>query len=696
MRSWNLREWTTGAGKAVGPAAWLLAAALVGWTFYLRMDGHSVYLHDHESLLVPTAGRELLHGHISQFRWYQGNVYQGSSLVDALLSMLGFAVFGDHLLAWKWYGLGYAVAIAGVGMLVLKRLVGTPGAAAFAMLLATAPFLIKDGLLTPAGGHSSGFLYAIIPLLIAVGGKGPPTFVRGLVAGVALGFGAWYMRTAVSGGPALLVALAPGGRRALGGMFVGIFSFPLLAAVNALLFTAGDGPLANRGFVLVFQEVMGAIRAESVAPAYVEKATEAMGLRLRYCLFAQAGPVFREHDGTYFAWASEVWAVAWTVGLAALSVAAAGLARTRHRTAGWAAAVLLALGVGYLATYVMSPFRVDASMLREIDEAAVLVAPGVPAPRYLVPIFLAWTFGLAGAAGLAWKWRWTRIAFFGALWVAGVGGWAAYLDADGEAESEQLRAELRPYDYLGYYGAGLGRGPGMFWHVRCAHPDPVSRAAHRRAVGPLWASDASKVVGESDYVARRLRELDEQWGVTSAEDLPFVVQGIGRAVADAHHSAAQISLGRLVGGVIRNAETLGAPLGDVLLRGFEEGLAEDAFTGAPEGAAMFCRETSWGTQPMCSMVGRMTVDPEIGLVTTPEALFGRGFHPMLLDPVRGGVVVAGAASRLRSQAPDTVWSDETLAGWRPDLATGFKRGWAFEDARMRWREGDAPDPFLIP
>ncbi len=682
---------------ALEAAAWALGVAVVGAAFLVRLEGHAAYLHDHESLLVPTAGRELLHGHIQQLRWFQGNVYQGSSVVDALLSALGFAVFGDHLLAWKWYGLAYAMGIAAAGVVLLRRLTGPVGAVAFLLLLAASPFVIKDGLLTPAGGHSSGFLYGLVPLAIAVSGRGPPTWRRGLAAGAALAFGAWYIRTAVAAGPALLVALAPGGLRALAGCAVGLLGFPLLGAANALFLTADGGPLANRGFGLVFREVMGAIRAESATPAYAEKTLEALGVTLRPYLFAIAGDAGDRHHLELFAWAGRTWSAAWLVGIGLLAAALGSLAKAPTRAAGWAAAVLLALGAGYAASYVVAPFRVDPTILQTLADPVVVGAPGVPAPRYVVPIQLAWTLGLAGAAGLLWRWRWTRAASFGVLWVVGAGAWAAALDAEHYAEPDQLRDELDPFSYLGFYGPGLGRGPGMYWHVRCGHPDPISRAAHRRAAGRYWAADATKLVADPAYLSRRLDEFEEHWGRPLPKDVPFLVQGMGRVLGDAPHSHAEIPVEELVAGVFANAESLGPERGEVLLRGFQEGLPFDAVQGrGTTFVRAACAATSWGTRPLCPLIGRLHVDTELARVTTPEALFGRGGHPLFTSAEFGPNIVYGAASRLRRIAPTTQWSPESLAGWEPALADGFARGWAFADARASWRAGDSVDPFVVP
>jgi len=665
--------------------------------FALRLKAHAGYLHDVESLLVPTAGRELFHGHAGQFRWFQANVYQGSSLVDAFLSAAGFAMFGDGLWAWKWYGVGYGVAIAAAGAFVLTRLTGRAGGAAFVALMGCAPFVLMDGLLTPAGGHASGFFWALIPFVIAVGGRGPPTLARGIAAGAALAVAAWYTRTAVAAGPALLVVLAPGGLRPLFGAGVGLLAFPLLGFANAVLLTAHDGPLANRGLPLVFREVLGALRVDKVAPVYEEKVLDVLGFTLRPYLFALTGGGQERHHLELMAWAGRTWNLAWVAAAASLGVVSVGLAKPRSRAIGWAAAVLLSLGAGYSLVYMAAPLRIDPLFFRPLADPVAAVAPGVPGPRYLVPVHLAWTLGLAGLAGLAWTSWWTRPAVLAVAWVAAAGAWAGSIDRDHYAEPPEVWADLRPYDYLGFYGVGLGRGPGMYWHTRCGHPDPVSRAAHRRAAGRIWADDARMLTAEPDYVVRRLGEYGERWGALLPEDVPFVVQGIGRALGNARHSQADVDASALIAGLFANAETLGRERGEVLLRGFAEGLPIDSLPPTAQARTrLLCPTTSWGTRPLCTVVGKVHVDTEIGTVSTPEALFGRGFHPALLSPELGPAVVEGAADRLRSAAPATQWAEETLASWDSDLAGAFLAGWRRADARATWAAGDPADPFLVP
>ena len=678
-------------------ALWIGGLVLVGAAFAVRLEAHAGYLHDHESLLVPTSGRELLHGHASQFRWFQGNVYQGSSLLDAFLAAAGFAVFGDGLLAWKWYGIAYAVGIGGAGAVVATKVSGRAGGAAFLLLLAAAPFLIKDSFLTPVGGHSSAFFFALAALAVAVAGKVPPSFARGLCAGIVLGVGAWYTRTTVSAGPAVLIALLPGGRRAVGGFMLGVVAFPALCAINALVLTLGEGPLASRGFGLVLRETVAAIRAEHAAPDYAAKLHEGIGGSVQHFLFAQPGGPGTGHRGAWLLWAGRVWWLTWMVGLGSLGALLLGFLKKGTRSSAWSAAVLLALMGGYLATYVTAPFRIDPVLLREVTDLRWTMAPGIHAPRYIVPIQLALTLCVAGAAGLFWRWRPSRLLLLGLLWPLVAGGRMAGLDALEHGEPEDVWGELRPFSYAKFYGPGVGRGPTPYWHARCGHPDPVSRANHRRAAGSAWAGDAQRIIEEPDYLSRRLEEYAAQWGRPLQTDLPFLVQGMGHALGDAPHSSAELPLETVVGGLFRNAESLGPELGEVFLQGVAESLPFDAFSdSASSRVRLLCRSTSWRTMPLCGVVGQMFVDSESGQVTTPSALFGRGFHPTLLDGPHATAVVEGAAFAMRGGAPDTVWTEASLAAWPDGLGAAFQRGWAVADARARWRTGDPWDPRLVP
>ena len=139
-----------------------LAACLV------RLLSHPAYFIDGEALITPTIGRELRHGHLLDAIHYQLIVYQGSLLVDGLLTGLGFLLFGDHLRAWQWLSLAYVLGISVTGAWLLRKTGGTMAALSFLLLLAGTPFLVKDGMLAAIGGHTTGLLYALLAVAVAI------------------------------------------------------------------------------------------------------------------------------------------------------------------------------------------------------------------------------------------------------------------------------------------------------------------------------------------------------------------------------------------------------------------------------------------------------------------------------------------------------------------------------------------------
>jgi hypothetical protein len=569
------------------------------------------------------------------------------------------------------------------------------GAFAFLLLLATAPFVIKDGLLTPAGAHSTGFFYALVPLAIAVSGKGPPGFWRGLAAGLSLAVGTWYMRSAVAAGPALAIALLPGGPRALAGMTLGVLTFPALCAGDSALLTRPGGPLAYRGFELVFSEMLGAIRAESMTPDYAGKAMEAIGADARPWMFAQPFSPPEVTDIPHraiFRWAGRVWFLGWMIGAGLLAALAAlrGPEEAPRRPL-WGAAVVLALAGAYAATYVISPFRIDPGLIGPPIDGDVF-APGLSGPRYLIPVYLGWTMALAGAVGLAWTNRWTRILSLGVLWVVFSGFLTMRLDLQRYTEPAHFWDELRPFDYHRVWG--LGRGPPLEVHVRCADPDPISRSNHLRVMGWHYIGDARALVDDPEYLSGRIQDFQDNWGKLSAADLPFFVQGAGQAIGDGMAGTDNLPVEQLFNGAFRSAATIGPELGEVFLAGFAQTIAWDVVGGDPRPTVkLLCRETAWGTRPFCPVVGGLFASTDIVQAANSGELLA-GFPAELLVGPHAADIVRGAAIQLRRVSP---WIRTTArASWQADLLAAFDEGWAEEDARQRWKIGDEPRPEWVP
>ena len=237
-----------------------LGVVLVGIALVARYLAHPTYLHDPESLMVPTVGREFAHGHFAHLAVYQYNLYQGGVLIDGTLSAVGFWLWGDSLWAWRGYTIGYGLVIALCGAVLLRRIGNARGALLFLLLLAVAPFLLKDGLITPAGHHSSALAWALAALAIAAGGGGKPDFRRGVLCGLLLGIGIFYTRTTVAAVPAAALLLVPGGWRALVGAFVGGCSLLLLGGIEALLALRGVPNFSDFSYLEVLRQVFFHIR----------------------------------------------------------------------------------------------------------------------------------------------------------------------------------------------------------------------------------------------------------------------------------------------------------------------------------------------------------------------------------------------------------------------------------------------------
>ena len=132
--------------------------------------------------MAPTVGRELFHRHVGDLFYYQIIVYQGSLLVDALLDMVGFAVFGDHLFAWQSVSLFYVAGIVLAGGALLYQASGRAAAVGFSLLVAGSPFLVKDGLLACIGGHGSGLFFALLATALSLSAGRRPFGASGRAA----------------------------------------------------------------------------------------------------------------------------------------------------------------------------------------------------------------------------------------------------------------------------------------------------------------------------------------------------------------------------------------------------------------------------------------------------------------------------------------------------------------------------------
>ena len=671
-----------------------------------RLWAHARYLHDSESLMVPTVGRELAHGHWGEWTHYQYTLYQGGIMFDGALAGVGFALFGDHLLAWKWYALAYAVGIALTGMLILRRTSGPAAAVALPILLAAAPFLLKDGLITPAGHHTTGTFYALLALAIALGGgreagdgtgPGRPGFVRGLAAGLTLGIGSVYMRPVVSAGPAVALVLLWGGWRPLLGLALGCLSMPALVALGSWALASGVSPYREWGVLETFKTAMWAPRAEPAPQEHLGKVMEALSAPLRPLLFAQ--PLSRA-SGEYsvrgvYTVAGWIWSLAWVVTPALLLGIGGSVVAWRKRPAvrrvAWGSAVVLVLAAGYAATYVAAPFRVDAGL---VELAANRKAPGLSGPRYVLPVFLCLTLGLAHLVGLSWRGprlRWVGLALLLAIVLPGAA--AAITDWTADRDRPSQVSELRPFEYTMLFGPR--RGPPARSHLSCDTSDPISRANHLRAAGWMQQASPRGLARDATLARQSLDRITSEWAL-EPDERRFVSFGMGAGLADSLHSMAGIRPAALGGCALRVIEELGRRDGEAFAAGFVVGLPSGQLRELdPEALAWACAPTSWGTRPLCRLVGRLFVEPErhrlpdhpAGLLVDPST-FPTG--PAAAD------VVFGAATELARANPRLERSADVLDAWPRPLAEAFRAGWEWEQLRAGWRSGDSWEPHLVP
>jgi len=484
--------------RPLAAAGWCLLVFLPVLTGLLRLVGHPGAFFDGEASIPATIGRELhLCGADLVFH-YQVVAYQGSLVLDSLLSSAGYALFGDHLLAWHVVPLLWLLLASVAGTWLLHRSVGPAGAVAWPLLLATAPFVVRDGLVSGIGAHAAGpgWGLAALAVAVAIDRDRRRSWAIAAVAGAVLAFGTWHVRSAALAGPAVVLLCARGGWRAVGGLFGGLLLFPLLIAGN--LYGLLDGTFwagAEPGKVLARIVLPGGQEVEH--RSLLDKAGEAFGWRLGHLLFMQPmdwqGPApVRPGSGPV----GRLVTVCWSLGLASL-VGVAGLFWRRgggdERRALVPVLGVIALVMAWPLAYLVRDFTVEQSVLALLEG----FEPGTPGPtisamRYLVPIYVCVLLGLAAAVGLTWRGRWGRV--LGLAVVAPpllLGGWFGATDWLWDRDAPGLFDELDPFFYPGI--ALPGRVPPPEVHLRCLGEDPSSLRYHvqalartsSRGLGPL-------------------------------------------------------------------------------------------------------------------------------------------------------------------------------------------------------------------
>ncbi len=682
---------------AVSRVLWGIALLLPALACLGRLISHPGYFIDGEALITPTIGREFRHGHLFEAIHYQLIVYQGSLLWDGLLTALGFAVFGDHLLAWQWVSLAYVVGISVAGAMVLRRSSGPAAALSFVLLLASAPFLLKDGMLAAIGGHTTGLFYALLAVALALPGPGGKhRSWQPLAAGLALSFGAWYLRTVVLAGPAVLLALWPAGRPALLRFALGLLLFPALLVANVLALLIAGSPDAAGGIFSLVRKVLWELREIGSAPRDLfGKLGEAMGLPYHSLLFAQpesaVDSMVPERPGGDLS--ARLWTFAW---LGSLSTAFVAFRSRRHgeNSEGEAlesslpagARVVATLCLSYGLVYVLSPLRAESIL---VDWARIIppVAPGVNAPRYLVPIYLLWTLLLAQGLGMLWQsTRLRLVAPLVLVVLVGSGSWQALGDVISDRDPLAQLERIEPYYYFKMFGPG--RGPPQRVHEECTSEDPVSHSNHLFTLGSFLSSPPELLSRQPDADKKSLDELLDRRKL-SRDDAQVLVHGMGRALGDQMFSSFEMTSSSLLDQAWRSAEFFGAGLAEPYLFGVGEAMDHGRLHNQKdELLSMLCRPTSWGSRPLCSLAGQMLVNN--GLQTAPKvpgALFVGGLPDFSSQPV--GVrmeLIRGAAVELANSALALQISEQDLDDWPPEEAAFFRDAWTSWRDGERWHE----------
>ncbi len=718
----------TGSASPSRPRAalsWFAVVFLPVLGFFLRYRAHPAHAFDPETSLAMTAGREWVHGRLGFQPHYQFNLHQGSQVLDGFLAMLGVAVFGDHTMAWASVGLFWVAVTALAGSVVLQRLIGWTGAWVWAGLLALSPFLIKDGMMALSGGHPpvAGFvLSALAVAVLAKGAVGRRALLLACVAGAVVGLGTWYTRSVVIAVPCVLMALWPtpgngtvveevlrGTRdKFVWAAAIGLLVFPLLVAVSAGTHTAANtraseddnfltrliNPITDMESCSDYEILQGLCdEGEGAVARLLNKTGEILG-------FMHARQMWLQPRSLVTGQLTEAWkplrefgSMLWLLGfVGGIPILAWGIATGRIERS--AALVLFAAGV-YLALYLVTGMRIEETPDRFWGE--VTEAPAPTNVRYLIPswtlLLAALAAGLAGGLTATGVMRWASGLLLGGLLITGLGLSARDVMMDGDPAVAFERHQSFRY-FRNYV---QGRGPPQEAHQVCDVVDPISRANHLRS----WASynwcDITCLMQDLTETDDELRWLIEQAG-----------EVCGEPISDADRAFVAHGLGVLLGGQANFFDNKGIAITVLQAYGAGENLEqEDArwfFQGVQdalwdfgdpmsvdEAIGLLCRETKWGTRPLCPLVGIRSCEWEL---PTPPAdplqLCPHGDLDLaeLSDPVRLEVI-RGIGRSVGYSFPPIDEAAHDWSGWSALERDTFVDGWLL-GGRWRWRNDPMP------
>ncbi len=648
----------------------LVVATVVAAAFVLlRLLWHPHFLLDDETTFVNTVGRQWALGAPGAWTRYQLIPYQGSFLVDALLSSLGYRMVGDHLLAWFWVPMAYVTAFSALGASLCARIGGRWGLWLWVALLAGAPFLLKDGLISMPGGHTSSIVWALLAVLAvdrALAGSDRAALVAGLIAG----FGAWYTRSAVIVCAAVpFVFLVAGRWRSMRRALLGLLSLPLLLLLNGWALTVA-GPWAGKDapgdlWSRMLWHIYG---GGDAAWAPLGKTLEVVGVAGWRQLFAQPVPLPGETVAELSALPGALWAAAFAGAL----VLAAGLVVRRVREPGAVQTVDLValLGLLYAAAYVVSPLRVEP------ETRWFLGAPFPTMVRYLTPsmLVLLTLLGLS-SAGLAAKGGRARLLAVALVAVIALPGVIQAARDRSDRATEIWRTRL-PFKYYRVFGAHRGLSEELLagWH-------PTDQRADRnrlQVLGTFAACSPACVMADLLEPARRLALGAERWGL-DPEQRVVAARGMGMAFADHLWSSEEVGGDQLLGLAIEAGQRMSPRDGVAWLRGFAEVAAEDpGLLRVPEGRLVdaLCGLELGGERPLCRAAGR-ALSFECGQDGIERDLRARVDEGLLLH-------VADAVGWRHGRDLPPWERAACQGGLAGDLAEAYGRGWA-EGAQLRWR-----------
>ncbi len=659
---------------------WLATLPVV--TVALRGLTHPVPTLDLENTFIPNIGRLAWHGHIGDLPAYQIELWRAVPLIDGLLSSLGFRIFGDTLPAWHSVTLGFTLASTLLGMAVLLRTAGATAARLFPVLLAVSPFLLRDGLIGGLVGHSHAiafvFAAAWLTLRAADGVAGDAPW-RALGAGAVFGIGMWYERSVLAIAPALLYVIAPRGRRATIAFLAGTLVLPALMVWNTDAFIESGTRRGRAGFASMFRQAIIGISGSSEAWA-ATKVGDVFALGWGNILFAPPPGALGESPqqslGTLL---GHGWSLLWVGGAAG----AALLLRSGRR----AGALPLLLAGGYSLAYVLAPFRVEPGLFDLLRQEAPH-APTLTEARYIIPILLLWTWVAAGSLGRVadGSARGRRAVRLGTTVLVVLGAIVTVGDARSFGAPSGVYGEVLPFRYHDTYDAW--DGPPAAVHLACAHPDPIERAHHHRALGQAMNLSVRFIDPTLDPGARAALDDLTIRGRLDERARRFVAHGMGIESAEAVYVLGSAGFPGLVERLRQEAESLGPSDGEAFLVGASERrkMAEVAQT-VPEALRISCRPTSWGTRPLCPLIADPhALRPREGFRSAEALLRARTRRESLPAPVRAELVrgigrVYGYTLPPSARPQVRDWATADLAMLEDGMRTG---------GRYRWRSVSDP------